>query len=198
MKIAIIGNGCHPRWHRDFKENNSAFIDSCDVVVRQNSCPHYYRGYTGWRSDILVLRSAHEGGTGLPISWMYDATVPERVARDVKKIIVVAENDDTLELCAGPHCERYGWSRDQIEMLPYSYREKVRDDCHSDSKYYMITLGTVTVHLVIDRWPDAEVYLSGYCFQYLGHHLVQSAHDVYAEYEWIKQLELSGRVTFVQ
>lgn len=199
MKICLVGNGRHDKWHTRFGKNASVFIDSCDIVIRENACGYYYMGYSGWKSDVLVLRSATEGGTGRPISELYDNTVPERVARDVSRVVVCAESDeDTIESGIVPHCERYGWPLRITEFMPFSYDQKTRDACQANPRYEMATLGSIALYWALEQWPTAEVFLSGYVFVYLSEQLTQTTHDVEAEYNWIHGLAHDGRLTLLE
>ena len=199
MKVCLVGNGRDPKWHWTRGPNQSELIDSCDVVIRQNWCPFYYTGFSGWKTDVLVIRSASDIGYGKQMADVYDYTLPDAVVRQVKRVVVISYTpEDTIEAGVWPYLVRYGWSAEQVELVPYGYSDLVRQACKADPKYLLVTLGTIALFWALEQYPEAEILLSGYCFAILGGQRTQINHDFVAEYLWIAGLEKEGRVRFVE
>ncbi len=202
MNVCLVGNGHSEEWHwtRAKHPNSSEFIDSCDVVVRMNWCPYYLKGWTGFKADVLLLRPASDKGHGSQIAAQYDMTIPSEVTRQVGRVYIVRgidNMDDEFDEAAGPYLTRYGWDAERVELLPHAYKEKARAVCGAADKFSMITIGTVGIYLMIEKYPDAEIYLAGYYFAGAAIQDTQMTHDWTAERDWVMGLAERGRVVLL-
>ena len=74
-KLIIVGSA-------PLEVDASAFIDSCDCVVRFNNCKNY-GGNSGTKTDILVLNNAGNPDTMDTLKFMLTPRTPQQVARDL-------------------------------------------------------------------------------------------------------------------
>lgn len=201
MKLCLVGNGESPNWHLSKQPiNSSELIDSCDVVVRMNWCRFYHYGWTGLKTDVLLLRPASDNGHGSEIAAKYNITVPADVVQQVNKVYIcrgVENLNDSLELAGGPYRTRYGWSADQVELMPNEMEARTREVSRVTADYSMITLGTIAVQWALETHPAAELYLAGYYFAGTTIQDKQATHNYVAERDWIKWLEHKKRLTIL-
>jgi hypothetical protein len=193
-----VGNGFSPVLNITTGPQQSAFIDSCDLVVRLNWCQHYYFGWSGWKTDILIVRSAADAGTGGRMLNQYDVTIPYGVATGVGRVVVYAMSAwDTYESAVAPYLDRYEWHGKQVDLLPHAYEAMTRAACGASDKYAMMTLGAVALFWLLEQFPQAEVYLAGFSFHVAALQDQQTTHDYHAERDWINGLEQEGRLTIL-
>jgi hypothetical protein len=195
MRVCLVGNGFSPAWKLSTGPEQSRFIDSCEIVVRMNWCQHYYFGWTGWKTDILLLRSAADAGTGGRMLAEYDVTIPYGVARGANRVMVyAASHHDTRETAIAPYLPRYNWTADRMDLLSHDYEQRTRDACGASDKYSMISLGTLATFWALETYPSAAIYLAGFAFGYMPIQDTQTIHDYAAERDWILRVEKEGRL----
>lgn len=169
MKIAVIGNGEQTgpylaaphfyEWH-----NPSEEIDNCDWVVRCNRARFYYDGWTGWRCDQLIVRSA-SGIHGRRICTNYDFTIPDGVLVKLQKLTVVGEKVDTPNQAIEPYLIRYPELKNrQIEYVPWDKQEKLTEEIKMNDGD-IPTLGLLAITYILDKYPGCEINLAGFPFK---------------------------------
>jgi len=186
MKVALIGNGFDDRPYQhpselDLDANPSRIIDACEVVARCNRCPHYWDGWTGWKTDILFARSA-AGIHGRRMVSQYDFSIPSDVICGINQFVVVGDTPaDRPAIGLRPYLDRYPELQHVIyEFLPFEWHDPLtRQRIGLEGK--IPTLGAIALVYLMTAFPDAAVLLSGFTF--VDAHL--DYHNWQAEQNWI-------------
>ena len=197
MKVCIVGNAINFQWadkaHKP--QCKSSLIDSFDVVMRLNWCPFYLRGWTGWKTDVLTVRSA-SGPFGKRMCDQYDYSIPLEIVSSVRRLIVIGDTPkDDQASATEPYLKRYPFLyRAQKEFLPFeTYYHQTQEEI-GIPRHLIPTCGVIALRHSLERWPDSELFLAGWRYEMTEAHEV---HDYEIEKSWVMGMVDTGRLTLL-
>jgi hypothetical protein len=180
MKICLVGNGKFI----PSLANPSEEVDACDLVCRLNRCTCYYEGWTGFKTDMLVVRSALDL-VGQKMTAKYHFTIPTDVVEQVKTFVVIGQGPhDNFDTALTPYLARYTQLQEaEQKFIPFETwyenifsRIKIPDEKHP-------TIGGIALDMLLRQYPDAEFCLAG--FNYSTTEIGRNTHAWKEEQEWI-------------
>lgn len=134
-KLCIVSN------KEKINKNHSAFIDSCDVVVRLNKLCNYDSGKTGTKTDIAMITAAPDWFNHDETRKHYD--VLKKVPRLIFKRIREAKEVEVAK--------ELGIAEDKIEYIPNNIMMRVAG----------YTTATCAMYLMSAMYPMHQIYFLG-------------------------------------